>query len=102
MVKQHWSDEGEGRFSEASMRRRLVRQGYDVTRCTYPPGTQFSNHKHQFEKVEAVVRGRFRMIIEGREVILRPGEWVEVPEGAVHSAEVLGDRAVVCLDARDL
>jgi mannose-6-phosphate isomerase-like protein (cupin superfamily) len=33
------------------------------------------------------------------EVVLEPGDCLRVPGGAVHSAEVVGDRPVVSLDA---
>jgi quercetin dioxygenase-like cupin family protein len=31
--------------------------------------------------------------------VLGPGDWVEVPRGAIHSAAVIGDEPVVSLDA---
>ena len=35
----------------------------------------------------------------GKFVDLGPGDWIEVPAGATHSAEVIGNKPVVSLDA---
>ena len=37
--------------------------------------------------------------MDGKFIDLKAGDWVEVPAGAVHSAEVLGNKPVVSLDA---
>ncbi len=51
------------------------------------------------DKIDAVLSGRFRLTLEGEAVVLEPGDSIEVPRGAVHSAEVVGDEPVVSLDA---
>jgi quercetin dioxygenase-like cupin family protein len=51
------------------------------------------------DKIDAVVSGRFRLTLEGESVVLEAGDSIEVPRGAVHSAEVVGDEPVVSLDA---
>jgi mannose-6-phosphate isomerase-like protein (cupin superfamily) len=46
-----------------------------------------------------VLAGRFRMTLQGREVVLEPGDCLAVPRGALHSAEVEGGAPVISLDA---
>lgn len=99
MSLESWNEERDGPFSEAALRRKLEERGYRVSRYVYPPGTRFDDHTHGVDKVDGVVSGRFRLVLEGREVVLGPGDTVAVPQGAVHSAEVVGDEAVVSLDA---
>jgi len=41
--------------------------------------------------MDAVVYGRFRLVLEGQEVILDAGDILAVPRGIIHSAEVMGD-----------
>ncbi|HEY7546925.1 MAG TPA: cupin domain-containing protein [Blastocatellia bacterium] len=96
---ERWNEERDGPLSESAMRRKLEERGYRVSRYVYPPGTFFPDHTHGIDKIDAVLSGRFRMTIEGREVILEAGEWISVPRGTVHSAEVLGSEPVVSLDA---
>src|SRR5581483_4310812 len=95
---EHWDQSVDGTLSEAGLRRKLERLGYQVSRYVYPPGTYFTDHMHSIDKMDAVVSGRFRLIVEGREVILEAGDALEIPGGTVHSAEVIGDEPVVSLD----
>ena len=81
------------------MGRKLERQGYRVRRYVYPPGTRFTAHSHAVDKIDAVLSGRFRLVLEGVSVVLEAGDAIEVPRGTVHAAEVIGDSAVVSLDA---
>lgn len=94
-----WDAPADGPFSAQALRERLERMGYAVHRYTYPPGTFFPDHAHEVDKIDAVVSGRFRMRAHGVEVILEPGQWLAVPRGTTHSAEVVGDEPVVSLDA---
>jgi quercetin dioxygenase-like cupin family protein len=50
------------------------------------------------DKMDAVLSGRFRIIMEGREIVLKAGDMVAVPAGVVHSADVIGTEPVVSLD----
>ncbi len=95
---EHWKDEW-GPLSEAAMRKRLEGEGYAVSRYTYPPGTYFSAHTHEAHKKDTVLHGRLKIGVEGREVELGPGDMIEIPAGTVHTAEVVGQEAVVSLDA---
>ena len=52
---------------------------------------------HDVDKGDAVVSGR--MVVAGHLRGARSGDWVEVPLGIRHSATVVGDEAVVSLDA---
>ena len=99
MRVRHWNDTVDGPFSEDALRRRLEAAGYLVSRYTYPAGTSFTEHSHKVDKIDAVVSGRFRMVVAGHFAILGPGDWVEVPRGVHHTAAVIGDEPVVSLDA---
>ena len=49
---------------------------------------------------EAVQHGdHVDYVVGGHLHMLGPGDWIEVPRGAVHSATVIGDEPVVSLDA---
>lgn len=99
MAVRHWNETIDGPFSEGGLRRKLEAAGYLVARYTYPPGTTFPDHVHGVDKIDAVVSGRFRMVVAGHLAVLGPGDWVEVARGVRHSATVLGDEPVVSLDA---
>jgi quercetin dioxygenase-like cupin family protein len=100
---ERWDSDQDGPLSEEAMRRKLEQRGYRVSRYVYHAGTCFPNHTHEVDKIDAVLAGRFRMILAGEEVVLEAGDCIVVPRGAVHSAEVVGNEPVVSLDAtRDL
>jgi quercetin dioxygenase-like cupin family protein len=97
-----WNEADDGPLSESSMRTKLERLGYTVTRWTYPPGTAFGTHTHDVDKIDGVLSGRFAVTLRGLRVVrhvLGPGDAVRVPRGAPHEAEVVGDESVVSLDA---
>jgi quercetin dioxygenase-like cupin family protein len=99
MNVERWDEEREGPLTEDAMRDRLEQRGYRVSRYVYPSGTRFPEHTHAIDKIDAVLSGRFRMTVEGQEVVLEAGDAIDVPRGTVHSAEVVGDEPVVSLDA---
>ncbi len=94
-----WNEAEDGPLNEAAMRKKLQDMGYSVSRYVYPPGTCFSPHTHGVDKIDGVLAGRFRMAMDGGEVVLGAGDMLEVPRGVVHSAEVVGNAPVVSLDA---
>ncbi len=95
----HWNETLDGAFSADSMQRKLEQMGYVVARYTYPPGTTFPEHVHEASKIDAVVSGRFRLVVAGHLTVLGPGDWIEIPRGTRHAAAVVGDEPVVSLDA---
>jgi quercetin dioxygenase-like cupin family protein len=99
MAVRRWNEALDGPLSEAGLRAKLEALGYRVARYTYEPGTVFPDHTHGIDKIDAVISGRFRLVVSGHLAVLGPGDWVEVPRGSVHSATVLGDEPVVSLDA---
>ncbi len=98
MAVQHWKT-ADGHFSESALRAKLEAMGYRVARYVYEPGTVFPDHKHDVDKIDAVLSGRFRLVVRGHMKVLGPGEWIEIPRGTVHNAAVVGDEPVVSLDA---
>ena len=81
------------------MRAKLEALGYRVARYVYQPGTVFPDHKHEVDKIDAVVSGCFRLVVRGHMKMLTAGDWVEVPRDTVHNAAVIGDQPVISLDA---
>jgi quercetin dioxygenase-like cupin family protein len=98
MTPQRWNP-ADGPLTESALRAKLESLGYRVAKYVYDPGTVFPDHKHDVDKIDAVLSGRFRLVVRGHTRVLGPGEWIEIPRGAVHNAAVVGDEAVVSLDA---
>ena len=94
-----WNAAADGPLTEVALRAKLEALGYAVARYVYPPGSHFPDHAHDVDKIDAVVSGRFRLVIAGHMAQLGPGDWVEVPRGRRHTAAVVGEEPVVSLDA---
>lgn len=99
MALRRWNSTVDGAVSEAALRGKLESLGYRVARYVYEPGTVFPDHTHGVDKIDAVISGRFRLVLSGHLALLGPGDWIEIPRGAVHNATVVGDESVVALDA---
>ena len=54
------------------------------------------------DKIDAVISGRFHLVVGGDVIVLGPGDWIDVPRGVPHTASVVGDDPVVSLDAARL
>ena len=98
MAVQRWNV-SDGPATEAALRAKLESLGYAVAKYTYEPGTVFPDHRHGVDKIDAVISGRFRLVVGGHLAVLGPGDWVAIPRGSAHSATVIGDEPVVSLDA---
>lgn len=95
---EHWDHTADGELNETALRNKLQGRGYHVTRYVYPPGTCFPPHSHGVDKIDAVLSGKLRIATEEQSVVLAAGDCLAVPRGLRHSAEVVGDEAVVSLD----
>ncbi len=99
MQVRRWNTAADGPLTEAALRQKLEALGYVVARYEYAAGTRFPDHAHDVDQIDAVVSGRFRLVVAGHTAQLGPGDWVEVPRGRRHTATVMGDEPVVSLDA---
>ena len=76
MAVRHWNSVVDGPLSEAALRAKLEGLGYRVARYVYEPGTEFPDHAHGMDKIDAVVSGRFRLVVAGHLFTLGPGDWL--------------------------
>ena len=56
-------------------------------------------HQHLHPSQDAIITGQFLMRMLGSEVVLGPGDQIDVPAGVVHYAAVVGDTPVQFVDA---
>ena len=99
MAVHRWNETIDGPFSEEALRRKLQAAGYLVAKHTYAPGTTLPDRVHDADRIDAVLSGRFRMIVAGHLAMLGPGDWIEVPRGVRYSAAVIGHDPVTGFDA---
>lgn len=113
-----------GQVTINKIRARMEQEGLSPSRFDMVPGDSYPDHSHPDAEVRWVVSGNMRVKIrEGarggtrcsqlqrvvspgaggceykEEIILRPGDRLELAPNVVHSADVAGDEVVVTLGA---
>jgi mannose-6-phosphate isomerase-like protein (cupin superfamily) len=83
----------------ARIKHDLKGEGYHIYVYSYPGGMFFAPHKHDHDTLHIMLSGRMIVHMNGEEHALEPGERFVVPAHVMHSAEVIGDMPVVCIDA---
>ena len=82
-----------------SIKHALRGEGYNLYVYSYPGGMCFPRHSHNHDTIHVVLSGTVKIVIDGTEHILKLGERFAIAAGTVHSAEVLGDIPLICIDA---
>ena len=60
-----------------------------VTKMNYKKGDFASAHAHPNEQSGYVISGKYRIMIDGKEEYLNPGDSYAIPENVPHSMEVI-------------
>src|SRR5262247_2400142 len=76
-------------------------EGYKVKRIEVLPGKRLSYQKHA-RRAEHwfVVQGEARVTLDGKEVMLYPGEYIDIPVGAAHRIENPGEVKLIFIEAQ--
>jgi quercetin dioxygenase-like cupin family protein len=94
----HWPADA-GQVTINKIRARLEQEGLYPSRFDMVPGDSYGDHSHPEAEIRWVVSGRMRLCIGGEELILTPGDRLDLAAGVVHSADVVGDEVVVTVCA---
>ena len=62
------------------------------------PGMDVNPHRHPFEQVVYIVKGRMRFHVGDNVIECGPGSLVRIPPDVVHYGEPIGDEPVLNLD----
>jgi diguanylate cyclase (GGDEF)-like protein len=95
---ERWNRDQEGELTPDGLIRKLSVWGYDTTPRTYKPGEYSADKRIQLDTVDAIVQGQLKVSLEGESRVLKPGDCLFIPKGLVTSAEVVGDKPVICLE----
>ncbi|GFO43242.1 cupin domain protein [Plakobranchus ocellatus] len=94
-----WDSNVDGKLNDTNMEKKLECMGYRSTKYEFPPGMDFPNHTHNMTKMDAITTGKFFVSMHGQELVMEPGDIVEVPKGVVHNAHVIGSESVTFFDS---
>ena len=94
----HWPANA-GQVTINKIRARLEQEGLKPYRFDMMPGDVYGDHAHSDAEIRWVVSGRMRVLVREEEIILEPGDRLDLAANVVHSADVFGDEVVVTLCA---
>lgn len=99
VAMEKWDPVTEGKPTEAAIRQKMNKLGcINMDRYVYPIGCYFSEHSHSWDKLDSVVSGRLRIVMESVTYDLGPGDMLHIPRGALHTAEVIGAESCISFD----
>ena len=96
---ERWDRDQEGELTPDGLLRKLAVMGYESKAKTYEPGEYQGDRRIQIDTIDAIVQGKLKVSLEGEARILHPGDLLFIPKGLVTSAEVVGEKSVICLEA---
>ena len=74
-------------------------EGLTPTEEVLPPKMVIPDHRHPFDEVRIVMSGALFMNISGNQILLRPGDRIDIPANTRHSKSTEGDEPCVCIVA---
>ena len=83
----------------ADLKKQLKQEGYNIYVYSYPGGMYFPIHTHNHDTIHVVLSGMMRVRMDDTDHYLEPGTRFVIPANVPHSAEVVGESPVVCIDA---
>jgi quercetin dioxygenase-like cupin family protein len=83
---------------EEAVLARMAAQGLHPHGWGNAPGDRYSWHEHEYHKVLYCVRGSITFHTTGPDVLLRPGDRLDLPPRIRHAATV-GPEGVRCVEA---
>ena len=88
-----------GQVTINKIRARLEREGLSPSRFDMIPGDSYDDHSHLDAEIRWVVSGQMLVCIGSEQIVLGPGDRLDLAPKMSHSADVVGDEVVVTLCA---
>jgi quercetin dioxygenase-like cupin family protein len=95
VVHHRWSEVPAEQITPEISRRFISGDRVTVARFELKRGGVVPMHTHDNEQVTFVISGALKFAIDGREVIVKSGEVLQIPGAVPHQVEVVEDTLVV-------
>jgi unsaturated pyranuronate lyase len=89
-----WNELEPESITPAIARRYITAERVTVARFELKRGGVVPRHAHENEQVSIVLDGALRFTIDGREIVVRGGEVMQIPPNVPHQVDVLEDTLV--------
>ena len=68
----------------------------------YDSGVEILEHRHPFDEIRMVASGELFINVSGNQLLLRPGDRIEIPSNTRHSTVNKKDSKCVCVVANQV
>jgi unsaturated pyranuronate lyase len=89
-----WADLAPEQITASIARRYITAERVTVARFELKRGGVVPMHAHENEQISIVIDGALRFTIDGREIVVRTGEVMQIPPNVPHQVEVIDDTLV--------
>ena len=95
VVHYRWADILAEQLNPSTSRQYITGDSVTVARFELKRGGVVPLHAHPNEQVTSVISGALKFRLEGREVIVRAGEVLQIPGSVAHEVEVIEDTLAI-------
>ena len=95
VVHHRWSEIPPEQINPSISRQYITGDRVTVARFELKRGGVVPVHAHENEQVSFVISGALKFTIDGRDIIVRTGELLQIPGHVPHGVDVLEDTLVV-------
>lgn len=78
----------------------LELEGLESNIETYAPGEKIQEHRHPFSEIRYIIEGEMLFNIGGNQILVRPGDRIEIPANTRHWQQCHGQTPAVSLYAQ--
>ena len=86
-----WDDIAEERINPLIARQFITGERLTVARFELKRGSIVLRHSHDSEQLSYILSGALKFILDGRELVVKGGEVLQIPPNLPHAAEALED-----------
>jgi len=90
-----WNDITEEQINPLIARRFITAERLTLARFELKRGSVVPQHAHENEQVSYIVNGALKFIVDGRDVVVRAGEVLQIPPNVPHAAEAIEDTLAI-------
>ena len=95
VVRHRWTDIASESITPFVARRYITGDRVTVAQFELKRGGVVPRHAHDQEQMTCVMSGRLKFVLNGHDVVVGPGEVVQIPGWVEHEVHVLDDAVVI-------
>ncbi|HYU80770.1 MAG TPA: cupin domain-containing protein, partial [Vicinamibacterales bacterium] len=95
VIHHRWDDITPEQINSTVSRQYITAERVTMARFELKRGAVVPQHAHENEQVSYIISGALKFIFEGRDIIARGGEVLQIPPNVPHAAEAIEDTLAI-------